>query len=281
MRLPLGLLVGSVAAGVLSVAAALLAMRAASLQFGVVMLLSLLGHVLASRGARRVRWAVATGVGLLAVVTATRLLWYREQADEAGWPTSGAGLAKVALAAHGRELIDRERLASAGVALGVLCLAVGVTALPARGRRRGTVTAVLALPLLAWLGLTSARNLDGRPLPDLLGAVWPALLAALVAIGALALSGPRADRRWLLPAGLVLLSFAAVRGYADLASSWAGWWLFAHPAEATFLEVGLTVSTSTTGVTRASEAVETAIALAGTALVAVGALRGSRDADGS
>ncbi|MDG4799291.1 hypothetical protein [Micromonospora sp. WMMD980] len=136
MRLPYGLLVASVAAGLLSVAAALLAMRTASLRIGLVMLLALVGHVLASPGVRRVRWAVAAGVGLRAVATATRLIWYQEQADDAGWPTTGQGLARAALAAHWREQIDRERLAALGVALGVLCLAVGVAALPSRGRWR-------------------------------------------------------------------------------------------------------------------------------------------------
>ncbi|MBM0257708.1 hypothetical protein [Micromonospora sp. 4G55] len=58
-------------------AAALLAMPAASLQFGLVMLLALLGYVLVDRGVRRVRWAVAAGIGLLAVVAAMRLRWAR------------------------------------------------------------------------------------------------------------------------------------------------------------------------------------------------------------
>lgn len=281
MRLTYGLLVASVAAGLLSVASALLAMRAASLQFGLVMLLALLGHVLASRGTRRVRWTVAAGVGLLAVVTATRLFWYQEQADDAGWPPAGQGLAKAALAAHWREQLDRERLAATGVALGVLCLAAGVAALPSRGRRRGVATTVLTLLLLAWFGLSVAREFGGHPLPDLLGTVWPALLAALVALVALALSGRRADRRWLLPVGLVLLSLETARAYSDLAASWAGWWIVANPAEATFLQVGVAVSSGTEDLPRVSEAVEAAVALAGIGLVAVGALRSSREADAS
>ncbi|MFG1678513.1 aminopeptidase [Micromonospora sp. NPDC049282] len=281
MRLPYGLLVASVAAGLLSVAAALLAMRAASLQFGLVMLLALLGHVLARRGARRVRWAVAAGVGLLAVVTTARLFWYQEQADEAGWPNSGPGLATAALAAQWREQIDRERLAAIGAALGVLCLAVGVAALPSRGRRRGAVTIVLTLLLLAWFGLGVMPDFGGHPLPDLLGTVWPALLAALLAMGALALSGWRADRRWLLPAGLVLLSLAMARACSDLVGAWAGWWIVANPAEATFLQLGMTVSTSTDSFPKVSQAVEAAVALAGTGLVAVGALRSSRESDAS
>ncbi|MEW2330981.1 aminopeptidase [Micromonospora chersina] len=279
MRLPFGLLLASVAAGLLSVAAALLAMPAASLQFGLVTLLALLGHVLASRGVRRVRWAVAAGLALLAVVAAMRLSWYQEQVDETGWLTFGQGAAKAALLARWREMIDRERLAALGLALGVLCLAAGVVALPSRGRRRGVATTVVALLLLAWFGLGLAREFGRYPLPNLLGTVWPALLAALVTMGALALSGRRADRRRLLPVGLVLLSLGAANAYSDLAAAWSGWWVMARPAEGAFLSVGVAVSTSSESFPQVSPALEAAIALAGAGLVAVGALHSSGEAD--
>ncbi|MFU8853734.1 aminopeptidase [Micromonospora sp. SL1-18] len=281
MRLSFGLLVASVAAGLLSVGAALLAMTGASLQFGLVMLLALLGYVLASRGVRRVRWAVAAGIGLLAVVAAMRLFWYQEQVDEADWLTHGQGVAMTAMLAHWQEMIERERLAALGLALGVLCLAAGALALPSHGRRRGVATTVLALLLLAWFGLTSAREFGRYPLFDLLGTVWPALLAALVAMWALALSGWRADRRWLLPVGLFLLSLGAARAYSDLAAQWSGWWLMTKPPGGGFLKPGVMVSTSTEGFPQVSWAIEAAIALAGAGLVAVGALRSSREADAS
>ncbi|MEU9825115.1 aminopeptidase [Micromonospora chersina] len=281
MRLSFGLLVASVAAGLLSVAAALLAMPAASLQFGLVMLLALLGYVLASRGVRRVRWAVAAGIGLLALVAAMRLFWYQEQVDETGWLTHGQGVARAALLARWREMLDRERLAALGLALGVLCLAAGVVGLPSRGRRRGVATTVLALLLLAWFGLGFARELGRYPLLGPLGTVWPALLAALVSMGALALSGWRADRRWLLPVGLVLLSFVAVDAYSDLAAAWYGWWVMAKPADGAFLGVGVAVSTSSEGFPQVSPALDAAVALAGAGMVAVGALRSSREADAS
>ncbi|MET8907925.1 hypothetical protein [Micromonospora sp. NPDC004551] len=142
-------------------------------------------------------------------------------------------------------------------------------------------TTVLALLLLAWFGLSFARGFGRSSLVDLLGTVWPALLAALVTMGALALSGRRADRRWLLPVGLVLLSLGAVRAYSDLAAAWSGWWVMAKPADGTFLAVGVAVSTSTEGFPQVSRAIEAAIALAGAGLVAVGALRSSREADAS
>ena len=227
------------------------------------------------------RWAVAAGIALLAVVAAVRLLWYQEQVGEAGWLPYGQGVAKASMLARWREVIDRERLAALGLALGVLCLAAGVFALPSRGRRRGVATTVLALLLLAWFGLSFAREFGRYPPLDLLGAVWPALLAALVTMGALALSGWRADRRWLLPLGLFLLSLGAARAYSDLAAGWSGWWLMAKPPGGAFLQPGVRVTTSSEGFPQVSWAIEVAIALAGAGLVAVGALRSSREADAS
>ncbi|MFG1915819.1 aminopeptidase [Micromonospora sp. NPDC048898] len=277
MRLPFGLLVASVAAGVLSAATALLAMTAASLQFGLVMLLALLGHVLLGRGARRVRWAVAAGIGLLAVVAAMRLLWHQEQAVEVGWAAYGPAAAEASIVGPWRDSIDRQRLAALGLALGVVCLAAGVLALPARGRRRGVATAVLALLLLAWFGLDSSREFVDYPLPDLLATVWPALLAALVTMGALALSGWRADRRWLLPVGLFLLSLATADVYSNLAGLWSGWWDTVNPGQDAILQLGMRVGTSAKDSLEVSSAVERATALAGAGLTAVGALRSSRE----
>ena len=279
MRLSSGLLVGSAVAGLLSIAAALLAMPAASLQFTLVMLLALLGYVLLERGARRVRWPVAVGIGLLAAVATTRLLWWREQADEAGWLTYGQGVATTAMSEPAREMIDRERLAALGLLLGVVCLAAGALALPSRGRRRGAVTSVLALTLLTWLGLSLGRGSDRQPLLDLAATVWPALLAAVVAIGAFALSGWRADRHWLLPLGLFLLSVAAAHACSELATAWSDWVIATGPPSDAFLEPGMRVNTSADNFPQVSWAVSAAITLAGVGMVAVGASRSSREAD--
>ncbi|KOX10638.1 hypothetical protein ADK66_08330 [Micromonospora sp. NRRL B-16802] len=279
MRLSSGLLVGSAVAGLLSIAAALLAMPAASLQFTLVMLLALLGYVLLERGARRVRWPVAVGIGLLAAVAATRLLWWREQADEAGWLTYGQGVATMAMSEPAREMIDRERLAALGLLLGVVCLAAGALALPSRGRRRGAVTSVLALTLLTWLGLSLGRGSDRQPLLDLAATVWPALLAAVVAIGAFALSGWRADRHWLLPLGLFLLSVAAAHACSELATAWSDWVIATGPPSDAFLKPGMRVNTSADNFPQVSWAVSAAITLAGVGMVAVGASRSSREAD--
>jgi hypothetical protein len=224
-----------------------------------------------------VRWAVILGIGLLAVVAAMRLFWYQEQVGDAGLLTYGRA-GETAMLARWREMIDRERLAAAGLLLGVLCLAAGVSALPARGWRRGVATSVLALLLLAWFGLSFARGFVRYPLLELLGTVWPALLGTLVAMAALALSGWRADRRWLLPAGSFLLALAAADAYSDLAAAWSGWWMIANPRDDAFLQVGVRMSTSAESFPQVSRAVEAAMALAGPGLVAVGALHSSRTA---
>ncbi|MEU8179899.1 aminopeptidase [Micromonospora sp. NPDC049044] len=278
MRLTLGLLVASVAAGLLAAAAALLAMPAASLQFGLVMLLALLGYVLPGRAAPRVRWAVAAGIGFFAVVAALRLHWHQEQAVDVGWAAYGPAAVETSVLRPWQDSIDRQQLAALGLALGVGCLAAGVLALPSRASRRGTATAVLALLLLVWFGLDAAREFVDYPLPDLLGTVWSALLAALLAMGALALSGWRADRRLLLPVGLFLLSLGAADTYSDLAGMWSGWWEMANPDRDSFLEMGMAVRASTGDSLEVSSAVETAIALAGPGLTAVGALLSSREA---
>lgn len=280
VRLSLGLLLASVVSGLFSVSAALLAMPGAALQYGLAMLLTLLGYVaVGGRDARRVRWPLVAGIGLLAVVAAMRLFWHQEQVGEAGGLTYGQ-VGRTAMLARWRETIGQERLATLGLLLGVSGLAAGVLALPAHGRRwRGMATTVLALLLLAWFGVSFAQRIGRYPLLDLLGAVWPALLGALVAIGALALSGWRADRHWLLPVGTLLLSLSVARTCSDLAMAWSGWWMVANPDDHAFLEVGVRVSASTEGFPQVSRAVEEAIALAGTGLVAVGALRSSHEPD--
>jgi hypothetical protein len=215
------------------------------------------------------------GIGLLALVAASRLFW--QEVGEAGWLTYGH-LSETATLARWREMIDRDRLAAARRLLGVLCLAAAVLALPTRDKaRRGVVTTLLALLLLAWFGLRLARRFGRYPLFDLLATVWPALLGTLVAMGTLALSGWRADRRWLLPVGSLLLTVAAAGIYSDLAAAWSGWWTIANPRDDAFLSAGLKVSTA--GFPQISWAVETAIALAGPGLVVIGALHRSSGAD--
>ncbi|MCZ7477143.1 MULTISPECIES: aminopeptidase [unclassified Micromonospora] len=279
MRLSSGLRVAAVVAGLLSVGAALLAMREASLLWAVVTLAALAGHALAASGTPRVRWGVAAGAGLFALVAAANLLWHRERVADAGGPRGSQAATRTYLVESLREGLDQQRLTAWGLALGVLLLSVAVPALPARGGRRGVVTTVLAVAVLVWCGLKVAAAPGDPPLPELLLALQPALLAALVTAGVLAWSGWRGDRRGLLTAGMVLLAVVAVRACADLASAWASWWTFVEPARDAFLQPGFMVSVggSAGGALEVSSAVETAVALGGAGLAVVGVLRASRE----
>ncbi|MEV6516715.1 aminopeptidase [Micromonospora chalcea] len=282
MRLSAGLRVGAVVAGLLSVGAALFAMRQASLLWAVVTLAALCGHALTASGSPRVRWGVAAGSGLFALVTVANLRWYGEQAADAGESARGQAAGRAYLLESWQDGMDRQRLTAGGLALGVLLLWAAVSALPARGGRRGVVTTALAVAVLVWCVARVALTPGGPPLPDLFAAVWPALLAALVTAGVLAWSGRRGDRRGLLPAGMVLLSLVAVRICADLAATWASWWTLVKPAEDAFLQPGIMVSVgaSAGGALRVSSAVETAVALGGVGLAVVGARRAHRETEG-
>ncbi|KAB1119033.1 aminopeptidase [Micromonospora aurantiaca] len=282
MRLSSGLRVAAVVAGLLSVGAALLAMREASLLWAVVTLAALAGHAFTATAMPRVKWGVAAGAGLFALVAAANLHRYREQVAEVGEPARGQAGAGAYLLESWQYGIDRQRLTAGGLALGVLLLGAAVSALPARGGRRGVVTTVLAVAVLVWC-VASVAVTPGEPaLPDLFAAVWPALLAVLVTAGVLALSGRRGDRRGLLPAGMVLLSLVAVRVCADLAAAWASWWPLVRPAEDAFLQPGIMMSVGAApgGALEVSSAVETAVALGGVGLAVAGALRAHRETAG-
>ncbi|WP_174533783.1 aminopeptidase [Micromonospora chalcea] len=282
MTLSAGLRVAAVVAGLLSVGAALLAMREASLLWAVVTLAALCGHALTASGAPRVRWGVAAGAGLFALVTVANLRWYGEQVADAGEPVRGQAAARAYLLESWQDGMDRQRLTAGGLALGVLLLCAAVSASPARGGRRGVVTTALAVVVLVWCVSRVALTPGEPPLPDLFAAVWPAVLVALVTAGALAWSGRRGDRYGLLPAGMLLLSLVAVRICVDLAATWASWWTLARPAEDAFLQPGIMVSVgaSAEGALRVSTAVETAVALGGVGLAVVGALRVHRETAG-
>ncbi|MGC4894386.1 aminopeptidase [Micromonospora sp. DT31] len=279
MRLPTGLLLTSAAAGLASAVAATFALPSASSLCGLVALLALLGYVLTDRGVRPVTWPLAAGVGVFTVVTAARLFWPQEQFHELGLLAPGG---TPAVATRLAEVIEREKLAALGTAAGVVCLAAGVLALPVRRPGRGALTTGAALLLLVWFGVDNARTVRDHPLPDLLGTVWPALLATLAALGALAVSGWRTDRRWLLPSGLVLLSLTAAQAYAALAGTWSFWRDLTEPAGDSFLEPGMRFAAAATDAPPAIEVVlplvgTTLAVFAATALVVAGALGSARE----
>ncbi|RLQ05432.1 aminopeptidase [Micromonospora sp. BL1] len=281
MRLSPSLGAAAVVAGLLSVGAALLAMPDASLLWAAVTLAALCGHALTTSGTPRVRRGVAAGAGVFALVAAN-LLRHRGWGTDAGDLARGQAAARAYLLEHWQDGMDRQRLIAWGLVLGVLLLAVAVSALPARGGRRGVVTTVLAVAVLVWCVASVALAPGEPPLPDLFAAVWPALLAVLVTAGVLALSGRRGDRHGLLPAGMVLLALVAVRACSALASAWATWWTLVEPAEDAFLQPGLMISVGAPAASaiEVSSAVEMAVALGGVGLAVAGALRAHRETEG-
>ncbi|MEW2445116.1 aminopeptidase [Micromonospora marina] len=278
MRLSPSLGVAAVVAGLLSVGAALLAMPDASLLWAVVTLAALCGHALTASGTPRVRWGVAAGAGVSALVAAANLRWSLGWGTDAGEPARG----RAYVLERWQEGMDRQRLIVWGLVLGVLLLAVAVSALPARGGRHGVATTVLALAALVWCGLSVASTPGEPPLLDLFAAAWPGLLAVLVTAGLLASSGWRSDRHGLLPTGMILLALVAVGACSALASAWATWWTLVEPAEDAFLQPGIMVSTSAPAASalEVSSAVEMAVALGGVGLAVAGALRAHRETEG-
>jgi hypothetical protein len=274
------LLLASVAAGALSVVAALVSAQQTSTQCGAVALAALAARVsMAGRAAApRVRWALTAGIGLLSLATATKLFWHQDQALGAAWlAPAPQDDARAAIAHHWLGTIDRDRTAATGLLLGVLCLGVAVLALPARHRpRRAAPTVILALVLLAVAATQLGSRAGGTPVLGLLGAAWPAVLATLAAAGMMALSGRRTDRAWLLPAGALLVAVAAAVTLDDLAGTRSAWWALSGAAHR---DVMFMVGAPTGGSPQVSGALATAVALGGPALLAIGALRASRDAD--
>jgi hypothetical protein len=282
VRLSRVLLLVSAAAGALSVLAALLSAWQASMLCGIGTLAALTGYVwVAGRAAPpRVRWGLAAGIGLLAVVMAVRLSWYQEQQADFGWfayaPLSEA---PGALADYWQRMIDRVRIAAIGLLLSVLCLAVAVVAVPV-GRRawRAVLTTIVAALLLAAVGMDVWSQVGRAPVLDVLGVVWPALLGTLLAAGILAAAGQRADPAWLLPVGALLVALTTATVLAELAGNWSAWWALSGIMDGNTAAPMLAVSVDDSPALSARSAVFAAAPLAGPALLAIGALRASRTA---
>jgi hypothetical protein len=273
------LLLTSIVAGALSVVGALLPGGRLSLQAGLAMLVALAGYVIVAGGtaAPRARWALAAGVGMLAVGMALRLYWYSAPEDF-GWfsyaPLDVTGTPE-RLVDFSRRSIGRLQIVAVLHLLAVVCFAVGVFTLPAwRRRPRAVLTGVLALALLAVFG----SRAGGSAVLHGLGTVWPALLATLVAVGLVALAGWRADRTWLVAAGTLLVAVAAATVFDDLASTWSAWWIppGVQVLGSGYVTAGIRVVTDSSP--EVSAAVRTTVELAGPALLAIGALRNSRTA---
>ncbi len=261
------------------------------MQFGLAALVALVGYVLLTGSAvPRVRPALAAGIGLFAVLMAVELWWLPEQPTDVLWMTpfyapldgGGPSVGSVQISRtmldQWRQMIDQERLTGVGLLLGVVCLAVATVALPIRQQPRATALArVVAVLLLAVVGANVWLRVDDAPLLGLLGAGWPALLTTLVAAGMVALSGARADRVALVPFGALLVAVSAAVAFEDVTSTWLTWWRFSDGTD--HVVVGTAVAVSVASWADVSAAARTALALAGPALLAVGALAAPREVD--
>ncbi|MFG3705884.1 hypothetical protein ACGF7U_14280 [Micromonospora sp. NPDC047670] len=292
------LLMVSTAAGALSVVTALTSAERAAMQYGLAASAALIGYVLlAGPALPRVRPALAAGIALFAAPMTVELWWFPERPADVRWftpfyaplggglPPTGQVQIPATLLDQWRLLIDQERLRAFALLLGVLCLAVAVVVLPVRQRPKATrLAGVVAVLLLAVVGANAWSRIDDAPPLGLLEAVWPALLATLLAAGVVALSGARADRAALVPLGALLVAVTVAVTADDLASSWFTWWTFSNRSDHSTQSgtvvtsaVG-TVASSTAGSADVSAAVRAAVALAGPALLTVGALAASREA---
>lgn len=282
MRLSRGLLLVSAAFGALSVVAALSSAHEVSLQCATAMLVALAGYVAAQgrTSGPRVRWGLTAGIGFLAAVMAARLLWYGERAADRDRLVSGRTIPSTStMLEQWRLTIDQERMAAAGLLLGLLSLAVAVLALPQRrSATRGAATAVVALLLLVFVGRAVIRLSLLAPLDELVAAAWPALLATIVAAGLLVVSGRRAAPAWLLPIGALLVASAAASTVDDLVGTWRAWWMWVDPRQNVASPSFAVRLTGDEG-PQWSAAWEVVVALAGPALLAIGALNPRRDAD--
>ncbi|MEV0153003.1 hypothetical protein AB0H57_04580 [Micromonospora sp. NPDC050686] len=291
------LLMVAVTASALSVLAALVSAQRPSTQFGLAATAALVGYVLlADPAVRRLRPALAAGIGLSAVLMAVELWWLPEQADvrwftpfyaplDGSGPSVGPVQIPPAMLDQLRQMIDQERFNAVGLLLGVVCLAVAVVALPVRQQPKAAELArFVAVLLLAVVGANLWSRIDGAPLLGLLGAGWPAFLAILMAAWVVALSGARAGRAALMPLGALLVAVSTAVALEDLTGTWLTWWEFSNGNDHVMVEAAVAVSVASSADVSAaisvdlSGAVRTAMALAGPALLAVGALRASHDA---
>lgn len=278
------LLLASVLAGALSAFATLFDESRMALQSGAVALAALaVLALLSNTTAGRVRVALAAGLGLLALVMVLELRWLAEPSATSQLlvpsysPLDGSPAPSPhpsALLDEWQEGIDRNRAVQTGELVGLLALAYAVAALPPRRRtRRALLARILAVLVLVAALAEAWGDLRDAPLTGALGVAWSALLAVLVAAVVLALSGARSDRFGLLPLGALLVAGVAAVDLGHLVGTWSSWWWFAEASRNAYLTYGVAVDTGLD----ISPAVEATVALAGPALLTLGALRAGQD----
>jgi hypothetical protein len=217
-----------------------------------------------------VRWALASGTGLLAVVSAGSF-WSLS-------PSAGN------LEAQFREVMDLDYATAVLLAAAAVALVVGTAALP-QFRWPAWLTAVacvVALVPVAVVATDAAGERDLLPARadqlDLFRHLAPGLLATMLAGLVLVLAVSRADRSFLVPAGALLVQLAVASRTWGMSGAWyLAETLRGIEVSSAFLEPGLRTTASTTAApvleVELGAALATAAMLLGPALIAVGAAR--------
>lgn len=270
MPMPRVLVVLSVVAGLLSVAAAMIDAPGLSMQCGAAAFAALAAYgALAGKAwPQRVRWAVTAGLVLFAVVWATRAHW---QMDQTVSPLDPAGIRE-----QTAQRVEQSRLAALGLLAGAVAFASAVFALPpVRHAQRAALGAVLVFLLIVAIGMLGRGSVDNlRTVPPLWVSL-PALLAVVVTLATVALTGWREDRGWLITVGAPLLAVVAVVNLDNLAALWWTWRSVSDSADGASGRsyTSVLVVTGVGGRSLLYDGLATAVTLAGPILLAVGALR--------
>jgi len=233
--------------------------------------------VIAGRTApARVRWSLVAGAATLAVLSVGGVLL---PDVGAGIPeTDGRGHLRPEYVAAVERWLDRTHWRALGLSVVAGCVAVAMSALPVRRGPWAAVatvagglvlSALVLLPLSSWLWY--------EPAGPLVGAVWPVLLAAIVAIVAAAIGARRARVGWLAAGGGLLLAVPALMLVRDIVRTASVTWT--PPGTGILISMVLVVP----GVyVDGRGAAAAAALLAGCLLAAAGALANSgRPAGGS
>jgi hypothetical protein len=203
-------------AALLSATAALLGGVRESAQCGAVALLTLAGWAIV-KGRGAARWSLPTGLAFLALATIPQTMRY-------GQPG--------ALTSVGNGEINRDRWVAAALLMASLAFLIALRSLPAhQPSRHRSHAALLAATVPVVIALTSAADEIDRaaqilPLIGGTAVAWAATIAAAAVAGVAVL---RADGRYLLPAGALLLAGVAALTFLSLTGAWLHRWNVEHP----------------------------------------------------
>jgi hypothetical protein len=203
-------------AALLSATTALLGGVRESAQCAAAALLALAGWAI-FRGRGAARWSLPAGLALLALGAILQTMGY-------GQPG--------AVAAFGNAGINRDRTVAAALLLASLAFLLALRSLPGHEPSpRRSHAALLAAAVPVVIALTSAAGEIDRAaqILPLIGGTAVAWVATIAAAAVAGLAVLRADGRYLLPAGALLLAAAAALTFLSLTDGWLYRWNAEHP----------------------------------------------------